>query len=116
MRGNCSATLLAPVTAAAHDAYGDPVAAGPGASDITLTGCAKAPRASDERRSERSPAVLTGITLYVPGEQGAAIQASSRIEVDGTVYEVEGDPGEWRSPFTGAVKGYEVALSEWSQP
>lgn len=116
MRGNCAAVLLAAVTTPARDDYGDPVAAPGTPADVALERCAKAPRSSEERRSPNAPAVITGLTLYVPGDQGSAIGPSSRIEVDGIVYVVEGDPGEWRSPFTGSLKGYEVALKTWEQP
>lgn len=116
MIGNCDARVLAPVTVGGMDDYGDPVAAPGGSADVVLVGCAKAPRSSDEQRSERRPAVITGLTLYVPGDQGAAIGPSSVLEVDGEKWEVEGQPGQWVSPFTGGFRGVEVALTRWEQP
>lgn len=116
MRGNCDAKVLAPVTVPGTDDYGDPVAAPAGSADVELVGCVKAPRSSEERRTERSPAVITGLTLYVPGDQGAAILPSSLLEVDGERWEVEGEPGQWVSPFVGRRRGVEVALARWEQP
>lgn len=66
-----------------------------------------APRSSSERTSTRSPAVLTGATLYRRGSFPATPAARVIIAgqdplIDGT-WQVEGDPGYWGA-------GIEVAI------
>lgn len=67
-----------------------------------------APRASDESTTSDSPAVIVGLTGY--GPPGVDVLPTDRLEVRGQVYEVEGEVGVWRSPFTGWQPGVEVAL------
>jgi hypothetical protein len=87
------------------DDLGDSDAAAPSSS---LWGpCAIAPRTSAERVDSRSPAVITGLTVYGPL---VAIKATDRLVINGDTYEVEGVPGDWSSPFTGWQPGIEVAV------
>lgn len=66
-----------------------------------------APR-SQEGTTSDSPSVVVGLTGY--GPSGADVLPTDRVEVRGQVYEVEGEVGVWRSPFTGWEPGVEVAL------
>ncbi len=80
-----------------------------------ISGCAVAPRTSSEPggdprlgTSGRST-VLTGLTLY--GPPGLRITARHRVRLaDGTVWQVQGDPGHWQSPFTAWAPGVVVEL------
>ena len=41
---------------------------------------------------------------------GTALPPQARVRVRDVLYEVEGEPGDWHSPFTGWRPGIEVAL------
>lgn len=67
-----------------------------------------APRASSERTDSRSPAVITGASLYRRGEFPAAradriVIAGVSDLIDGT-WQVDGEPGYWG-------RGTEVAIT-----
>lgn len=94
------------VTPGGRDPYGDPI--GDVEEHVDITGCAVAPRQAGEQIGAGRIAVTSGLTVYVP--PGADVLPSDRIEVRGVVYEVEGEPAEWRSPFTGWEPGREVQL------
>ena len=92
-------------TNAAVDDLGDSDGAAPSSS---LWGpCAIAPRTSAERVDSRSPAVITGLTVYGPR---VTLKASDRLVINGDTYEIDGVPGDWSSPFTGWQPGIEVAV------
>lgn len=71
--------------------------------------CAVAPRSSEERTDSRAPAVITGLTVYGPQID---LDADDTLLIDGETYQVEGNPGEWRSPFTDWAPGLEVAVKK----
>lgn len=75
-----------------------------------IEGCGWAPRTSSES-NDRGNAVIVGLTLFAP--YGADITASDSLLLpdDDTPWYVEGEPGNWRSPFTGWQPGLEVALT-----
>lgn len=87
----------------------------------TVDGCIFAPRgssggvtASREGASSGGLAspntVITGLTAFMP--ESAAIDATDIVvRADGTRWEVQGEPGLWRSPFTGWTPGLQVALT-----
>jgi hypothetical protein len=92
---------------ATSDRYGN---AGPDWSSVTDTavaGVAVAPRLEGEDRTLGRQGVVVGLTLYLP--PGSDIAATDRVVVRGDVYEVDGEPGDWRSPHSTA-KGIEVAV------
>lgn len=93
-------------TPAGVDQYGDPTGVTPDA--LTVSGCAVAPRSSSEPTERGRVGVIVGLTLYAP--YGSDIIHTDQIEVDGTVYDIEGEPGLWANPFTGSRPGMEVAL------
>jgi hypothetical protein len=91
------------VRGAGVDEYGDPIEGG---SSTSLTVRAVAPRyTSDPADPSRSP-VIDGFTLYFP--PGVDIAATDKLTVRGGTYEVDGEPGEWVSPFTNVSHGIEV--------
>lgn len=86
------------------DAYGDTTTV---EVSTDVAGCLFAPRSSTERADSRTPAVITGASLYAPA--GTVISPTSKIIVNGETYTVEGQPGDWGV-------GIEVALQRWEQP
>lgn len=88
------------------DGYGNAV---PGADvETSLPTLGIAPRSSSEFNQPGRTAVIVGLTVFFPG--GTDVLSTDRFRVRGTVYEVDGEPGDWRSPFTGRRPGVEVAL------
>lgn len=64
-----------------------------------IGGCVFAPRSSSED-NDRSTTVVADADLYTPATAG--IEASDEIEFDdGTVYQVDGRPEQWESPWGG---------------
>lgn len=92
------------------DEYGDPV---PGVeSRTTLTGAFVAPRTDPGQDSEITnrgrAGVIVGLMLFAPYETDLVY--TDRIEVDGVLYEIDGEPGKWRNPFSGWEAGIQAAL------
>lgn len=86
-----------------RDSYGNDVPGAP--TETVVPGCGIAPRdstgsASNELTDARDT-VISGLTLYAP--YGTDIRATDKVRVDGQLYEVEGLPGGFRSPFTGST-------------
>lgn len=82
--------------AATRDSYGNDV---PGAAtEIDVPGCAVAPRTSSEDVTARDQ-VIEGLTIWMPA--GTDVRPTDRVRRRGVLYDVEGDVGEWSSPFTG---------------
>lgn len=88
------------------DQYGDPTGT---PDDETLDGCMVAPRTSTDVDGRGRQGVVVGLTLYAP--YGTDIVATDQLTVDGEPYEIDGEPGPWKSPFSGWEAGIEVALT-----
>lgn len=91
----------------ATDRYNNTVIDWSSPASVDVAGCAVAPRASSEENAGRT-AVIVGLSLYAPA--GTDILPTDRVVVRGVTYEVDGEPGEWVNPLTGARPGIEVAL------
>ncbi|HEX5541114.1 MAG TPA: hypothetical protein VFX60_06060 [Micromonospora sp.] len=91
-----------------EDRYGNEVRDWVNQERIESDGWAFAPRFSDEASDAGRQGVIVGLTGL--GPPGADVLATDRMEVRGLTYEVEGEPGEWRNPFTGWLPGIQVAL------
>jgi hypothetical protein len=92
------------------DEYGDPVS---GTEDrTTLTGAFVAPREASEITNRGRAGVIVGLTLFAPHDTDLVF--TDRIEVDGVPYDIEGEPGRWRNPFTDWEAGLQVALRRTS--
>lgn len=93
-----------------QDEYGNDV---PGPSTETpLPGCGVAPRdgnssAGNEDTKGRDQ-VIVGLTLYAP--PGTDLRPTDRVRIGGVLYEVEGEAGAFRSPFTGSSGPVVAAL------
>jgi hypothetical protein len=89
------------------DVYGDPVASAE--ARTTLEGCAVAPRSSDEHSDRGRQGVIVGLMLYAP--YGTDLLFTDQIEVDGVLYNIDGEVGSWKNPLSTWEAGVEVALS-----
>jgi hypothetical protein len=97
-------TVRRPSSPAATGPRGDPLPY----TTHTVAGCAFAPRASTET-VDRRDTVITGLTLFAPPD--ADIQPTDRIQrADGSLWEVDGEPGDWQTPWTGWHPGLEIAV------
>jgi hypothetical protein len=88
------------------DAYGDPIAGAP--AEVAIDGCALAPRSSADLTNGGRQGVVAGLTLYAPSD--ADIEATDRIVARGQTWEIDGEIGDWRNPYTNEQPGLEVAL------
>lgn len=93
-----------------EDIYGNDVPGAP--TEIPVPGCSVSPRdgtgsASNEQLDARDT-VITGLTVYAP--YGTDIRATDRIRVGSDLYDVDGQPGSFRSPFTGSTGPVAVTL------
>lgn len=70
--------------------------------------CAVAPLVEDEAHQRGRVGVTEAWTLYAPYD--ADIEAHDRIVHEGRTFDVDGDPGRWRSPFSGREHGMAVRL------
>lgn len=96
------------VTAAAQDEYGNDVDV---MTDIEISGVALWPRTASEAANPDTAAatrVVVGLTALIP--PGFAVTATDRITARGMLYEVDGEPGVWRSYITAHDVGTEIAL------
>lgn len=89
------------------DRYGNPTFAWP-APGVDVDGCAVAPRSATEPAQVGRQAVITGLTVYMP--PGTVVGPYDRLSLRGVTYEVDGEAGEWVSPFSGWRPGVEVAV------
>jgi len=74
---------------------------------LTLTGCAMAPLVEDEILTAGRDAGVAAWTLYCAW---ADVKADDRMDTPHGLYEVDGEPGRWESPYTGRRPGMSVRL------
>lgn len=91
------------------DGYGNQVPGWPAATSTPYEGCAVAQGARD--RATEIPGgdrnvVISDLVVFMPS--GADVTATDRLEIRARVYEVVGEPFDWRSPFTGTRFGVAV--------
>lgn len=86
--------------------YGDPIAST--VARTTIEGAFVAPRESSDIDGGGRTGVLIGLTLFAP--YGSDLRDTDDIEVDGVLFTIEGDVGQWRNPFTSWEAGASVAL------
>jgi hypothetical protein len=100
---NCTVVRVRPL---GYDDNGDPIAGEP--NRLAIDGCAVAPRSTSDITDRGRHGVIVGLSLFTP--YGADIVHSDLLEVDGVTYEVDGEAGPWKSPFTQWEAGMEIAL------
>lgn len=89
------------------DEYGDPIEGEP--TTVELPGAFTAPRTSSDVDGRGRTGVTVGLTLFAA--YGSDIRSTDQIDVDGVLYDVDGEPGQWRHPLSGWQAGCEVALT-----
>lgn len=104
MMANCTVVRLRPL---GTDDNGDPIDGEP--NRLSIDGCSVAPRTSADINGRGRQGVIVGLSLYTPF--GADIVHTDQLEVDGVLYDVDGDAGPWKSPFTQWEAGMEIALT-----
>lgn len=94
----------------AEDSQGNPLVGPP--TVIQSDGWAVAPRASDETAEPFGQQTITGLTLYrrAPFE----VLPTDVFTVRGELWDVDGDSGEWVSPYTTIQAGVVVNLRRQS--
>lgn len=96
-----------------RDRFGDPVG---GPVLHTIDGCTPYPTGSTEVEN-RSDSVTTGQGVLAP--YGSDIKAADFVWLDGddltarAPWKVTGEPGPYRSPFTGWTPGIEIHLDRY---
>jgi hypothetical protein len=88
------------------DAYGQTTYDWPEPGE-TVQALAVAPRTSQEPAEIGRNAVITGITVYLP--TGTLIGPYDRLRARSELYDVDGEVGDWRDPFSTERPGLEVA-------
>lgn len=63
-------------------------------TEVTVDGVLCEPRPSGEPVQDARNAVTSGWTLYMPA--GAVLTPQNRVRVRGVVYDVLGEPADWR--------------------
>lgn len=86
---------------------GDPL---PDPVTHVIEDCAFAPRTSGESSSLGTEVVVGGV-LYAPYDADLASSDRVLIPGDSAWWEVDGEVGRWRSPFTDWRPGCQVALT-----
>jgi hypothetical protein len=94
--------------ATSTDDYGNDVFT---TTDTTVKGCVVVPRNSSEL-IQGQDAVIVGLTAYMP--YGTVILPTDQVNVNGVVYEVDGEAGSYRSPLTGSKGAVQVALTRYT--
>ncbi len=97
-------TVTVRSTVTATDDYGNTTTA---VTESPWGPCAVAPRTSAESTDPHAPAVVVGLTIYGPAR---TLNADDTLLVGGVLYQVDGEAGDWQSPFTGWHPGIEVAV------
>lgn len=90
------------------DRYGSQVRDWANATRTDIPGGGLAPRPAGEEDGQGREGVIIGWTWFAPA--GTDILATDRVEVRGEVHQVDGEPADWRSPFTGWHPGIAVNL------
>lgn len=91
------------------DGYGDRAPDWSDPARMALMGAAVAPQSQREDLIGRD-ATLTTATVYVRASALVDVRASDRMEVRGVVFDVDGEPQEWVSPFSGRRQGWVIPL------
>lgn len=90
----------------AKDKFGDPVAGS--AAETAVPGCAFWPRTTTELLNGQNT-LIEGLDVFFP--PGTDVRATDRLRITGLIYEVDGDPGVWRSELTGTDAGIQASAT-----
>lgn len=104
MSSNCTAVRVRPPGVDVRT--GDPLEDEPGR--VTLVDPIFAPVSSADINDRGRSGVTVDGTLFL--HYGADLIHTDQVEIDGVLYDVVGELGQWKNPFTGWNAGSEVAL------
>jgi len=90
----------------AEDVHGNP--AETFAPSVDVDDCAFDPGGSVETLSPGREVVVSRPRVFLPA--GTLITARSKVTVRGLEYRVDGDPADWKNPFTGWEPGIVAVL------
>lgn len=76
--------------------------------ELDIDGCGFNPGQSSEPLQEARNAVTSQPEVYAPF--GSDVLSGDRIVVRGKTYDVDGEPADWRSPFSGWSPGMVIVL------
>lgn len=94
---------------AGNDRYGNPIPGTP--AETTIAGAFFAPGGTQEPVQTGRAAVIAEPEVYFPG-LWPDIVPTDRLRIRGAVYEVQGDPGDWESPWSTGLGGLAVRLKK----
>lgn len=77
---------------------------------LAIPGCSMQPAGTSLTQDGRVQGTTDGYTCFLP--PGADVLAGDRIEYDGNVYTINGEPRTWQSP-TGRVSNTQLQLERW---
>ena len=75
----------------------------------TISGCSVQPASTSLSQDGRVQGVTDGLTVYAPAD--ADVAAGDRIEYNGDVYTINGDPLSW--PGAGRLAHIQLNLTRW---
>ncbi|GAA2108182.1 hypothetical protein [Streptomyces synnematoformans] len=97
-----------------QDEYGNDLPGVP--TETEVAGCGIAPRdgngAGGNEITDARDTVIIGLTLYAPA--GTDLRATDQVRVGGILYDIDGEPGWFTSPFTGSFGPVVAALERVS--
>lgn len=102
-------TILHPGETTTDPDYGTPVPGDP--TPEVVDRAAVAPRIQNRTDTENNrfqATVQSGYDVFLPA--GVTVEPDAQMVVRGETFEVDGEPGDWRNPFTGWQAGVQVAL------
>jgi hypothetical protein len=89
------------------DAMGEPILSADVSTDIEIK--AFAPRFTDPESAETyGVRVISGGTVY--GYRGTALTPQDRLIIRGLTYQVDGESGDWLSPYPNSPEGIEFSV------
>lgn len=105
MRGETITIVRDADEATGEDSQGNPIIT---TEEIDVPGCAFAPGSSSEDAATYGQRVMAGGTVYAPS--GTVFRSTDRLLIRGEMFVVDGEAGQWTSPFNGRGRGVEVAV------
>ena len=78
---------------------------------LEIKNCSVQPAATGLSLDGRVLGLFEGYTVYMP--PGTDVRAGDRIEYDGNVYTINGEPKAWTSP-TGRVSHIQLNIERWA--
>ena len=79
--------------------------------ELEISGCSMQPAGNTLSQNNHELGIFDGYTCYAPID--ADIQAGDRIEFEGQIFEINGEPNKWTSA-TGNLNNMLLNLVRWS--